>query len=476
MQSKGKVTIDAHSLSFVWPLQVHCQGGKGRSGTFCSSLLLWTGFCSTAAESLHAFVQRRTDERIKSTQYQGVTGPSQLRYVNYIEGIVNGVIEYIAPPRTLITSVKLRTLPLYQKGSTRVSFIIESLGTIQFDHGKRHGLTELTRSSEVLPEEDEYMFDTDDTLVAGDVCIRFFHFEDSSPGQMHECDKGPGARTLKYDAITGKELCFVTFHTSFHSSSGSIVFERSDIDGVHDQSIEDYLSEFSITVICETAIARSKCRSLGRKRSMSATPASFPSLAESQNVLNMNLLDTSCTNSIKNVSSRAHSLSVHSESDIGNIPYGTAPGLRLLRLLEVFTGIVGGPSSVVLSFKGGQLMYDPSDHTEGYRCLYMIVSGNAEYDQGDCEERRLPSRINRGDSISGLPLGPGQCYGELAFLLGHDGDLGSFRIRASSQMVQVLVAIRCIQNVCPCIYCLDVGINYAHIGLHTVLAHSFSLF
>jgi hypothetical protein len=382
-------------------------------------------------------VQRRTDERIKSTQYQGVTGPSQLRYVNYIEEIVIGGIEYIAPPRTLVTSIKIRTLPLYQRGSIRVSFIIESLRTIQFDHGKRHGLTELTRSSETLPEEVEYVFDTDDTLVCGDVCIRFYYFEDSSPGQIHECDKGQGARTIKYGSITGKELCFVTFHTSFHSNSGHVVFERSDIDGVHDQGIEDFLSEFSITVICQTALARSKPRSLGRRTTVSATPTPFPSLADSQNAPNPSLMDVGCTDDIKNVST--HSFSVCSEPDVGKIPYGTAPGLRLLRLLEVFAGIVGGPTSVVLSFKGGQLMFDPADHTEGYRCLYMIVSGNAEYDQGDCEERRLPSRINRGDSIAGLPLGPGQCYGELAFLLGHDGDLGSFRIRASSQVVQVLL-------------------------------------
>ena len=38
---------------------VHCRGGKGRTGTFCSSLLLWTKTCHTANEALNEFVSRR---------------------------------------------------------------------------------------------------------------------------------------------------------------------------------------------------------------------------------------------------------------------------------------------------------------------------------------------------------------------------------------------------------------------------------
>jgi hypothetical protein len=33
-------------------IAVHCQGGKGRTGSFCSSLMLWTGLFSTAGEAL----------------------------------------------------------------------------------------------------------------------------------------------------------------------------------------------------------------------------------------------------------------------------------------------------------------------------------------------------------------------------------------------------------------------------------------
>ncbi len=37
---------------------VHCRGGKGRTGTMCSSLMLWTGFIKTKAEALAYFQNR----------------------------------------------------------------------------------------------------------------------------------------------------------------------------------------------------------------------------------------------------------------------------------------------------------------------------------------------------------------------------------------------------------------------------------
>ena len=37
-------------------LAVHCQGGKGRTGSFCSSIMFWTGLFSSADEALvHVF-------------------------------------------------------------------------------------------------------------------------------------------------------------------------------------------------------------------------------------------------------------------------------------------------------------------------------------------------------------------------------------------------------------------------------------
>ena len=52
--------LDRHKDNVV---AVHCQGGKGRTGTFCAALQMWTDFKHCAKASLDYFAQRRTDWR-----------------------------------------------------------------------------------------------------------------------------------------------------------------------------------------------------------------------------------------------------------------------------------------------------------------------------------------------------------------------------------------------------------------------------
>lgn len=59
-------------------LAIHCQGGKGRSGLFASSVMLWCGYRETASECLSQFRNRRTDRSIKSRAEQGVSAPCQV--------------------------------------------------------------------------------------------------------------------------------------------------------------------------------------------------------------------------------------------------------------------------------------------------------------------------------------------------------------------------------------------------------------
>jgi hypothetical protein len=392
-------------------VQVHCQGGKGRSGTFCASLMLWSGFGANAGEVLELFAQRRTDRRIDSRRIQGVASPSQIRYVNYIESIVVKGCDFVSPVRILLTSIKLHTMPLYRRNNIRVCFIVECFGTIQYDYGKRHGLAVLSRNPNVQPESDEFKFDLEDVVVAGDVTIRFFLFEDYSLGPSPHGELGPGARTIKYANITGKELCFVTFHTSFNNEDMS--FARSEIDAVYDKSKQDFLEGFSISVGCQLNSTPS------RMRKLEGPPTSLvkPDITYFNDAV---ILEDEQRN----------------RKGFSSIPYGTAPGPRLLRLFEVFDDIIKTSCKETLCFKRGQVIYDPEEE-ELERSLYMIVSGTAEYDFLDEEDQNHMSRINRGDSIAGQPLAAGHLYGELKFLLGNEGDLSSFCIRASSETVLV---------------------------------------
>ena len=391
--------------------------------------MLWTWFGYSASEVLSAFAQRRMDERIRSSQYQGVSSPSQIRYVNYIEEIVRKGIDYTSPAQVLIKSVKIHTLPLYKRKSIRISFIIQSLGTIQYDYAKRYGLALLSKSSSTGKanlDQDEFNFETDGTLVSGDVTIRFYSFDDNCSGPFEFAELGPGARTIRYGNIVGKQLCFVTFHTAFHKDSRT--FHRAEVDGVYDRSASHFMDNFAISFTCNNGEADDLPT---RARIISL------SLSEGkQGEVSLPLALLEATSDIYGP------LDCPSEKYEGfSIPYGGTPGQRLLHVQNVFEKIFKLSSNTQpLKFRRGEIMHGSVVERNHERSLFMIISGSAEYTTTSSEDLIPPWRINRGDSLHGFTLGAGDCYGVLSFLLGRDEDPRSFCICASSDCVEVHVS------------------------------------
>jgi protein-tyrosine phosphatase len=62
-------------------IAVHCLAGKGRTGTVIASYLLYCGLFANTEEALNYFACKR------SLTINGVTVPSQRRYVNYVRAI-----------------------------------------------------------------------------------------------------------------------------------------------------------------------------------------------------------------------------------------------------------------------------------------------------------------------------------------------------------------------------------------------------
>jgi len=77
---------------------IHCKAGKGRTGTAIAAYLLYSSICSTATQALDTFANAR------SASGNGVTVPTQRRYVGYIEKIVSGRVskQITLPPKKLI--------------------------------------------------------------------------------------------------------------------------------------------------------------------------------------------------------------------------------------------------------------------------------------------------------------------------------------------------------------------------------------
>jgi hypothetical protein len=95
------------------------------------------------------FLLYAINQALRVVALQGVASPAQRRYVNYVEHILFGPTAGPFPPparRTLLTAVVLTAPPARRGaggGSARVAVVVESLGTVQYDHAKRHGAAPL---------------------------------------------------------------------------------------------------------------------------------------------------------------------------------------------------------------------------------------------------------------------------------------------------------------------------------------------
>ena len=79
-------------------IAVHCKGGKGRTGVFICAWLVYSGFSASADDAMAWFADRRTGTGARAAQ--GVSQPSQRRYVRYLEAALRAG-GYPAPALTL---------------------------------------------------------------------------------------------------------------------------------------------------------------------------------------------------------------------------------------------------------------------------------------------------------------------------------------------------------------------------------------
>lgn len=96
---------------------VHCNAGKGRTGTSISCFMLYVGLFKKAEDAIRYYGRKRF------TCGLGVTQPSQVRYVKYFEQIFHGHIK--SPSSKVLKSIKLHTVPNMNKKSCKPYLKIE---------------------------------------------------------------------------------------------------------------------------------------------------------------------------------------------------------------------------------------------------------------------------------------------------------------------------------------------------------------
>jgi phosphatidylinositol-3,4,5-trisphosphate 3-phosphatase/dual-specificity protein phosphatase PTEN len=82
---------------------VHCNAGKGRTGTLISCYLIYSGLADTADDAISYYGYKRFSHG------KGVTQPSQIRYVHYFEQVYKRVIK--SPVIKVPEKVVVHTIP-----------------------------------------------------------------------------------------------------------------------------------------------------------------------------------------------------------------------------------------------------------------------------------------------------------------------------------------------------------------------------
>ena len=249
--------------------------------------MLWSGLFSNAGEALGYFCRRRTDNA-RGTNHSpvAVTSPSQRRYVHYLEEVIKLRTDYISPKYMILEELTITGQPHENKDCCNFTFVIENGSTVEYDHGKSKGLiscmvTSLESKVPVqIPELTEFLLLSSvlmsviitnlseflqasnsrravwtiktaiPVLINRDVSIRFYYFDATVPLLSTvgvSAQISAGGRNITYGSLSGKQLMFVQFHTSFCKAE-TMDFSKKDLDGAYNKSSSLFAEDFMLTV------------------------------------------------------------------------------------------------------------------------------------------------------------------------------------------------------------------------------------
>ena len=249
---------------------VHCKGGKGRTGVMIAALIMWTGHRRSALDALELFTFRRTsnydpsksldgeedeededaadEEGVKgsscskflkrlfccgcsesSRPNQGVEGPSQIRYVHYLQAVLyNGVDPWANEPR-FVHSIEFPSCKFKERSVWYISFTVRCQRILFYDSFAASGsaitISSSGHSCVSMPIK---------MSLLGDVRIDFYvHKHLAKPKRKLEC--------------------FVTFNMCFCKGRDLLLFKKRNVDMFHkDRKHKKVPADFELRIILNT--------------------------------------------------------------------------------------------------------------------------------------------------------------------------------------------------------------------------------
>ncbi|KFD64744.1 hypothetical protein M514_09105 [Trichuris suis] len=138
---------------------IHCKAGKGRTGVMICAYLLYVGEFTCADEALEYYGQQRT------VDMNGVTIPSQRRYVGYFSHLLRNNIHYSVVPMVL-RSIELENAPVLDKAVFSPYVVISSDGRPLYKSCPCDAIQDLNRLRILL---------SNPIHVEGDVRVDLYH-------------------------------------------------------------------------------------------------------------------------------------------------------------------------------------------------------------------------------------------------------------------------------------------------------------
>lgn len=220
-------------------IAVHCKAGKGRTGVMICAYLVHCGMFTSASESLEFYGKSRTNDQ------QGVTIPSQRRFVEYYASFFNNGSRYlgatVSQSSVILNQIVFHGVPVHKNRASE-HFVIK----IKDIDGKQL----LHAQESQKPFKNQLVFKSGNGLrLTRDFKVIFEDLQPEANNFMLVPSTASSTSKKKK-----KDLLHFWLNTHFMGETGSCTLTKSEIDRANkDKKHKKFPRDFRIEVIFSAA-------------------------------------------------------------------------------------------------------------------------------------------------------------------------------------------------------------------------------